>query len=786
MIKKIMSIFIVTSLLMTQVAYATNFDNNETSTDTADQIAVIINEEKDDVGEGTENNTQLKEEDTGDEAGQPPVTVVLKPGEKTENSAIVEGSEKVEGDVPTDENDHIYDYTESYESERTVTAETKDVEVTEEWGEVDLEGLDIVKKNDAEGIFWYDEKPKNTGAKFNLVYVQNEETGKTEIRWVPRFVRTNEEMPDWLKSCYTYDENTELWTPKEKDIIHGNKTKPIIDTDDDFNFVFTQAGEESDYNILLADGWKVMTDDNGNPVKVKVLTDADGNVIRDENGNPTYVLNGNNLILDPNGETVDVYAANIRVCDIYGNVYFTYCMDIDTGTIVGDTYVLENLDDITYFEGTEEEQEVAKDHIRAIALNGYWGTTSGTGSLTQIKSNLIQFINTVDDFSFTYHDPEVILGNPDAAKTESKTYSTATAEGRAELLALVEKLNEGAALAVTNSAIWEYGRGLQDPVMAFDKNSWVTDPEFNHAMLMFREYLLSDQLSAQVNGENSTSPQETIIIDKNTFLAEDGLQLTVGDKVPELAQNSDDNQDNDVYNADLSFTMVVTPDKDNDDLVITLVNNDGVVVRKARLAGDGRNDDNTIFTSVIQDGNTYTFTDLQLEENSEFKFDLILEGYQNLEQGVYVYKSSNGNYEDAQTLVGIAEGDRGVDVAHSFTVTFDVDEDNYIHAKRNWRDDGTFDDDDDDDTDTDPEPEPEQKPEPEQEPEIEIIVPEPLPEPEPIIPEQDNENESIIQEDEVLSNDILPQTGFDMTLELLLILFGFGLIGYGLIKKNEE
>lgn len=151
-------------------------------------------------------------------------------------------------------------------------------------------------------------------------------------------------------------------------------------------------------------------------------------------------------------------------------------------------------------------------------------------------------------------------------------------------------------------------------------------------MMLIQQYLIGDYLKEKVAGEN----RETNLIDKDSFLNEDSLTLAIGDKVAEHANNSDTNDTNDVYSIDLFFAMVVEPTA-NDDLFVILytIASDGSVneLRKARLAGDATGDDET-YSELIRNGNSYTFRDIQMAENSDLTFDLKVEGTQNLAEGV--------------------------------------------------------------------------------------------------------------------------------------------------------
>jgi hypothetical protein len=162
------------------------------------------------------------------------------------------------------------------------------------------------------------------------------------------------------------------------------------------------------------------------------------------------------------------------------------------------------------------------------------------------------------------------------------------------------------------------------------------------------------------------------------------VSLIVKDKVADHEDNLDDNEDNDVYHTDLNFTLAFIPGENDDLLVqITYTDLDGkpvTVVR--RLAGENAEGQSYEDIRPEEDG-SYVLKGLKLSENQDFDFDLRLEGTQYLEQGVYVYAPVGGR-DVSQTFVGIAEGERNVDVSMGMTIKFDVDEDNHVVAERHW------------------------------------------------------------------------------------------------------
>jgi len=179
--------------------------------------------------------------------------------------------------------------------------------------------------------------------------------------------------------------------------------------------------------------------------------------------------------------------------------------------------------------------------------------------------------------------------------------------------------------------------------------------------------------------ENST----VVINEQNHF---EDMTLTVGEQVgeEEAVDENGETVTNGIYETALNFTLAFIP-TENDDLLMQLKYTDAdgiehVVVR--RLAGE--NEEGEDYSTILPDENgTYTISGLKLSENKEFNFDLRLEGTQYLENGVYVYQAVGGR-EESQTMVGIAQGEREVDLSVGMTVEFSVDEKENVVINRSW------------------------------------------------------------------------------------------------------
>ncbi|MBQ1252255.1 MAG: Cys-Gln thioester bond-forming surface protein [Firmicutes bacterium] len=398
---------------------------------------------------------------------------------------------------------------------------------------------------------------------------------------------------------------------------------------------------------------------------------------------------GNLILQYSNGAQKERGISMIGLHDKNGNLVYTYCMDAETNANVGFMYTIENLENATYMPGTAEEQAESKAHIRAVVENGYWGTATGQGSLAQLKEDLKAALLDGLEISFDF---KARVGD-----TQNVAYASYnTEEDLAELLAMVDSITEGDALLATQAAIWEYGHtsdninnlefgtyksftpgagvgaGVKHPVYTTDEEHMAGEARLE----LIKEYLISDYLKEKTALENNGS----VIITDDIFLTEEGLNLKIGDKISD-GDVGTDGKEHDVYSTDLSFQMVVTPTED-DHFVLTLISSDGTVERQVYL---GQNEDANGDDFVCDNG-VYTFKNVPLAENSDITFDLVLEGVQYLDRGVYIYRSTAG-YDKEQTMVGLAEGEKDIDVSAQFTLSFTVDEEKNIVAKKDWHED---------------------------------------------------------------------------------------------------
>lgn len=312
--------------------------------------------------------------------------------------------------------------------------------------------------------------------------------------------------------------------------------------------------------------------------------------------------------------------------DKNGEKHYVYCADFEVSPVSGFRYSMENVEDADYYN-TEAAQ-----HIRAIALSGYWGTSAGTGSLAAVKEKLTQ----------------------------------AAAAGQTALTSEeINSLTPGEALAATQAAIWYYGNSGSTNINKEDivgkyyngNNSFTSNYSNTTVQKMFN-YLIGLSASADHN---------TTLINEAHFAS--GASVTVGNKVEGVTENG-----NDVYDTSVSFTLAVIPSS-KDTLTVQVIGSDGKVKATELLSSAG---DSSSESNFVTDGNgNYTIKNLQLAENISIRLNL--SGTQYLEEGVYLYSSEirtgageGGRDLTSQTFVGIASGTRDVDL--NVTLSFTVDD----------------------------------------------------------------------------------------------------------------
>ncbi|MBQ5357672.1 MAG: Cys-Gln thioester bond-forming surface protein, partial [Oscillospiraceae bacterium] len=254
-------------------------------------------------------------------------------------------------------------------------------------------------------------------------------------------------------------------------------------------------------------------------------------------------------------------------------VITTYCADVETLNESLFSYNMENLEDATYYSDAEAAM------IRAVCLNGYWGTSSGTGSLESLK--------------------EALAAN---GFTE-------------EELAL---LNDGMALVATQMAIWEYSNKSSD--LEFLNCQYSKEPGEDGSLytywagslldgsapsearesemeMLFKVYNWLIGLDPVMANNDPNNPDKTLadtLVNAKNFI--ENMSITVIDKAEDHENNKDEDKTNDAYVTDITFALVVKPSEakegeeaPEDDLVVQIIGKNGgkeEVIATGRIVGE--------------------------------------------------------------------------------------------------------------------------------------------------------------------------------------------------------
>jgi len=335
---------------------------------------------------------------------------------------------------------------------------------------------------------------------------------------------------------------------------------------------------------------------------------------------------------DGNPDTTDpeTLAHQFKLIDKQGNTHYVLCADLGTTAVRNTSYNMTNVETANYYV-----REGAAEKIKAIALNGYWGTSNGVGSLENCVALLRAYLkaNNLDE-------------------------------------SIADQLTPGQALTATQAAIWNYGNSNESNKLhpelvtgqKYQSNGTLTGATREEALGV--NYLYQALLA--LDPSQIDDPTTTFITETN-FATESAI--VIKEKPDDVAANSDTNPDNDVYKTDVSFTLEMKKSDVTGDLVIHVKDATGNIITTRRISGTGseaRIADGDI--KEYENATTYILRDIQLSENVNITLNLA--GTQNLAQGVYLYSAET--YSTSQTFVGVASGTRKVDL--NVNLTFEVTE----------------------------------------------------------------------------------------------------------------
>lgn len=358
-----------------------------------------------------------------------------------------------------------------------------------------------------------------------------------------------------------------------------------------------------------------------------------------------------NLNISKGSESSDVVQFRLKSAD--GKEYYAMCIDFNTGIKSGHLYDIQDITSEDYYQQAGSLDVASAEKLRIIALNGYWGTADNTA--------------TTDD-----------IGSLDEVKAMLTSYLSKQGKTDAEIKAIVDSLTPGQALSATQAALWKFGN--VDGNKTVNENNLVPNgwDESGHGWnktytknedYLNTEYVYKALLDLANDPATRLEDNEGVeFLDKEDITAG---AITVKSKVvssDEKHANNDQDETNDVYNTDLSFTLGIEPSKLNGDLIVS-VSVGGEEIKKVRLAGA---DDPLLPLGRIlknEDG-SYTIPDVELTEG--ISVNLNLSGTQDLGSGVYIYTSLDGSFNDSQTLITLATGERKVNL--DMDMTFSVEE----------------------------------------------------------------------------------------------------------------
>lgn len=312
----------------------------------------------------------------------------------------------------------------------------------------------------------------------------------------------------------------------------------------------------------------------------------------------------------------------IVVKDDQGKDHYVYCADLSVRPQKDQEYTMTNVEDADYMDDHQKEM------IGAIAQNGYWGTSAGTGSMDAFKGWLKKI-------------------------------------GFAEENDKLDWITEGIAMTATQAAIWYYGNSNVENGLKLTENP------FTQYMLDGKNVGYNDEKMA---GKGQTGKYTQRIYDYLTnqekcteILAAGGNQATkllnkdsVASASVTVTKTTKDEAGNLQSEADISFVLDVDPATITKDMQIKVVGSDGKTYGSFSLAGTGK-----ASGQISGDNRTYTVHVNGLPGN--VNLTLKLSGTQQLTKGAYLI-SAQGGHEKSQTFISIEEGERSYNLAVSLNM----------------------------------------------------------------------------------------------------------------------
>ena len=318
-------------------------------------------------------------------------------------------------------------------------------------------------------------------------------------------------------------------------------------------------------------------------------------------------------------------------------IRYVYCVELGAGIAAGtyysaNDYAPDDNNNVTPWAGASGTVQ----QLRSVALNGFWGTESGLGSLESVK--------------------ELMRRNG--------------------LTAEADRLTVGMAVAATQAAIWEFSS--PDKNLHFNNDFLTYDDELGAAPTAADKAAITGLRDLLVKLAKDTGKNGEGVAQAITAATITGGTITVKDQVTDdSGKVQTDAQGNDLYNADITFTMEVSTSSLHGDLVLEVIDANGRVIGKYRLAGEEGGLYLGFTTRIRPDANgTYTLSDLQLAE--DVVINLNLKGVQHLDDGIYIYKGKHPTV-NRQDFIGLSQKENHVNL--NIQMEFSVEEPQVQHTR---------------------------------------------------------------------------------------------------------
>ncbi len=367
------------------------------------------------------------------------------------------------------------------------------------------------------------------------------------------------------------------------------------------------------------------------------------------------------LVADSDGVTH--YVKQYKLEDNNKNDFYAYCMEFGQALDWDGAYVMENLNEVDYIGGDE-----AKENIRKVVYNGFWGTEEGVGSMANFKQMLL------DAGGWTQAEVDAITAGQAMTATQAAIWHY----GNDGDLNLEDVYYDNGTAYAESDVDTEKKQIVYQDMYKSGNSTLVTDYEYSDNLIVTKIYNtllgldnVEDATTELIDADDLTAASITAA-GKVTGEALDTMVESLGVTEEQAAvlketikaANEDNDSTNDIYDTNVSFTMAVVPTA-NDSLTVIVQSSDGAVYTK------------NLNTMTPDDNGTYTINNIPLREN--VTINLSIDGTQNLQNGVYVYRSAAFDTSDttqahSQTMVGMATGTVKRTVELDMNLSFNVDE----------------------------------------------------------------------------------------------------------------